>query len=265
MNDVTIIIKTIERPQCLNKLIKSIRQFYPEIKIIVGDDSRNPVNRHDVYKCISFPYDIGASKGRNELIKKVDTKFVITIDDDMVFTEETDISLLKSILENSCLDILGIQIHGHYNTGMFQREEESLLCFLGEHEPGIDYVECDIIGQCFIAETNTMRKCKWEERAKTMEHFLFFYDYKDSIKVGSTPKVFINHEQSVETKEYKKLRDQDRVATDICKLWRERGIKHIKHFDKKRREVKSENWSDLMLKMYQAREDRLKEIRQTPE
>ena len=36
---VTIVIKTIVRYPCLYRLVDSIRQFYPEISIIIVDDS----------------------------------------------------------------------------------------------------------------------------------------------------------------------------------------------------------------------------------
>ena len=48
LSDITILIKTFERPEYLDRLIKSIKLYYPNIKIIVADDSRNPIVRNDV-------------------------------------------------------------------------------------------------------------------------------------------------------------------------------------------------------------------------
>ena len=39
---VTAVVKTFERPKEFKRLIKSIRQFYPDMHIIVVDDSRKP-------------------------------------------------------------------------------------------------------------------------------------------------------------------------------------------------------------------------------
>ena len=36
---VTIIIKTLLRHSCLDILVKSIRKYYPDISIIIADDS----------------------------------------------------------------------------------------------------------------------------------------------------------------------------------------------------------------------------------
>lgn len=39
---LTIAIKTFERPGCLQECVESIKKMYPEIKIIVADDSKTP-------------------------------------------------------------------------------------------------------------------------------------------------------------------------------------------------------------------------------
>ena len=41
MKDVTIIVKTFDRYNCLKKLLKSIRKYYNDIPILIGDDSLN--------------------------------------------------------------------------------------------------------------------------------------------------------------------------------------------------------------------------------
>ena len=40
MNDVTFIIKTFERPECIKRLVKSIYKYYKDAIILVGDDSK---------------------------------------------------------------------------------------------------------------------------------------------------------------------------------------------------------------------------------
>ena len=38
--DITVVVKTFERPECLRRLVSSIRRFYPGIPVFVVDDSR---------------------------------------------------------------------------------------------------------------------------------------------------------------------------------------------------------------------------------
>ena len=48
---VTIIIKTLRRHSCLDRLVKSIRKYYPDISIIIADDS--PGNDLKCYLCMN--------------------------------------------------------------------------------------------------------------------------------------------------------------------------------------------------------------------
>lgn len=69
---VTICIKTFERYPCLNRLITSIRKYYPTIRIIVADDSINfkqiTFDRLDHFK---MPPGIGFNNGKNLAISQV--------------------------------------------------------------------------------------------------------------------------------------------------------------------------------------------------
>lgn len=42
--DVTIGISAFRRPGCVERLVESIRRFYPKTKIIVGDNWDQPAN-----------------------------------------------------------------------------------------------------------------------------------------------------------------------------------------------------------------------------
>jgi hypothetical protein len=96
--DVTIGIKTFERPNAPNSLIKSIRAIFPNIRIIVANDG-SPFTLEDNGKCqnllckwlssilgnttmIQLEYDRGLSEGRNEIVKRVTTEYFWLMDDD---------------------------------------------------------------------------------------------------------------------------------------------------------------------------------------
>jgi glycosyltransferase involved in cell wall biosynthesis len=89
---VTVLIKTFERPDCLRRLVASIRRFYPRIPILVVDDSREPLDlvREGVTRYLHEPYN-SLSSGRNFGLRHVETPYVLVIDDDMVFGRKTDI------------------------------------------------------------------------------------------------------------------------------------------------------------------------------
>ena len=77
--DLTIIIKTFERPHAVKRLFDSIRIFYSDLPIIIADDSRNPITSLGDAKIITLPYNVGLSKGRNSLIDIVQTKYFLLL------------------------------------------------------------------------------------------------------------------------------------------------------------------------------------------
>ncbi len=121
MNNITIIIKTFERKNMLLKLLKSIEDYYPELPIVIVDDSKTNykmaiLNRFKKLNInyIVTEYDIGLSKGRNILIDNVKTEYFLLCDDDFIFDERTNIKLALNIYKNNNLDILGGLVYNRF-------------------------------------------------------------------------------------------------------------------------------------------------------
>lgn len=109
LNELTIVIKTFERYKTLARLLRSIRRYYPSVKIIVVDDS---FHRKEIkyVKKIYISCDSGVSAGKNEGLKYVTTKYALFLDDDFVFFRKTRIEdSLHLIDSDSRIDILGGQ------------------------------------------------------------------------------------------------------------------------------------------------------------
>jgi glycosyltransferase involved in cell wall biosynthesis len=85
--DVTFLVKTHERPQCLRKLLLSLRTQFPRTRVIVADDGRVSLRHRlddELLTLLTLPYDVGLSAGRNAMLERVETKYFITLDDDFV-------------------------------------------------------------------------------------------------------------------------------------------------------------------------------------
>lgn len=207
MKDTTAIIKTFWRDQYLYKCIKSLRKFYPDIKIIVGDDGYESIYKTKFLKkmkCeyIRLPFDCGITYGRNKLIEKAKTKYVLIGDDDFEYNEDSPLYPMKKMLEK--FDIAG----GRVNTlGKLENYQGSVnkvgntLIFkefdlkdLKEYK-GMLYGECDIIFNFFIAKREVFKKVKWDENIKVAyEHSDFFLDAKDvGIKVAFLSEPIVKH------------------------------------------------------------------------
>jgi GT2 family glycosyltransferase len=110
---VTLCLNTVDRPYCVQRLIKSVRAVYPSLAIILAD--QNPPNpaMEAFYaemnvKVVRTPYRSGVSHGRNTAARQVETEFILYCDDDFLFSEETNFSPLIRIFEaDPEVDILG--------------------------------------------------------------------------------------------------------------------------------------------------------------
>lgn len=114
MNDLTILIKTFERPDCLVRILTSIDKYQPGTPVIIADDSANSSRKKVlsrfsdmIVEFVDLPFDSGVSRGRNRLLDRVTTPYFVLCDDDLVFHNNTNLLLFRKLLERHNLDILG--------------------------------------------------------------------------------------------------------------------------------------------------------------
>ncbi|KAI3360238.1 hypothetical protein L3Q82_014551, partial [Scortum barcoo] len=151
-SQVTITTKTFLRYTQIKELLKSIRRFYSNIKVIIADDSFEPEHITEEYvqhyimhasssdctraspmhrplqitpqmfdqiqvvrdSCDGCFLSQGWFAGRNLAVSQVTTKYFLWVDDDFVFTEETKIEKLVEVMEAVPeLDVLGGSVQGN--------------------------------------------------------------------------------------------------------------------------------------------------------
>lgn len=214
MDEVTIIIKTFNRKKRLLKLVDSIFNYYPNINVIIVDDSRKSsmdsiIKKYNNIKYINTEYDIGLSKGRNILVENVKTKYFLLCDDDFVFDNRTNLMLAKKILLKSKADILGGMVYNRISFNcLFSilwslkkpsriidiiRKKEFISIYNGQlsdnknrailkidkdinNYADKEYSHTDICSNFFIAKTKKIKKMGgWiPETLKVGEHEIFF-------------------------------------------------------------------------------------------
>lgn len=110
LSDLTVLVKTFERPRILRRFVGSVRRFYPDLKVIVVDDSRKPEPIEGL-ETITLPYDSGVSVGRNELVRHAATDYVLLLDDDFVFYRHTRLGpALEAMKRHPEIEIMGGQV-----------------------------------------------------------------------------------------------------------------------------------------------------------
>ena len=208
--DVSIIISTFERPRCPLNLLRSIRQYYPTISILVCDSSKLPLfeDKQEIPVNIhwfTLPYENGHTVGasRNHLVKMCKTKYFFLCDDDHVFNKYTDLARMYKFLENSDFDIVGgCQGKNDYGTAIFQQEEDIVYQHFYQHhglvEKGV--VHCDRVSNSFMARTGSVFNVLWEDRVYAGEHAEFFLRAsKAGIKIAQMNNTYVGHNRNCET------------------------------------------------------------------
>ena len=177
----TALIKTFERPRVLRRLLSSLQRLYPSLSIVVIDDSREPVRLEGVTTVV-MPYDSGISAGRNEGLKHVTTKYVLVLDDDLVFYRNTRLAEALALLEQHPeIDIMGGQlVDVPFLTtrplgaiaGSIYATEAVPTVPIGSTLHGLTV--CEKVANFFLARTDRLALVPWDPELKRMEHADFF-------------------------------------------------------------------------------------------
>ncbi|XP_043392676.1 beta-1,4 N-acetylgalactosaminyltransferase 2 isoform X1 [Chelonia mydas] len=199
---VTITTKTFLRYHKLRLLIKSIRQYYPDIKIIVADDSEVPEKIIDEnVEHYTMPFGKGWFAGRNLAISQVTTKYYLWVDDDFLFTENTKIEKLLDVLERTNLDMVGGSVNGNtYSFQLLYDQGDDSGCLhlrYGSFHKLEGFPNCVVtsgVVNFFLAHTDKSRHVGYDPLLQRVAHSEFFMDGLGILLVGSCTDVSIGHQ-----------------------------------------------------------------------
>ncbi|XP_048373780.1 beta-1,4 N-acetylgalactosaminyltransferase 2 [Sphaerodactylus townsendi] len=201
-NLVTVTTKTFLRYHKLRILLKSLRQFYPDVKVIVADDSEHPekIEEPNVEQYI-MPFGKGWFAGRNLAISQVTTKYYLWVDDDFLFTENTKLEKLVNVLENTNLDMVGGSVNGNdFKFKIFYEEGEDGSCLHirnGYYHPLEGFPNCVVtsgVVNFFLARTEESRRVGFDPKLQRVAHSEFFMDGLGNLQIGSCNDVTIAHQ-----------------------------------------------------------------------
>ena len=99
--NVTIIFKSFERQKMAKRLYKNIQSYYPGVRVIIADDSSKPLDlQGESLQVIQLPFNSGLSFGLNRALEKVETPYVMRMDDDEILTVKTCLGAQVKFLES---------------------------------------------------------------------------------------------------------------------------------------------------------------------
>ena len=248
IEQVTAIVKTLERPRSLQRLIHSIRHYYPKMTVLVGDDSLRTCPVPGI-EYLRLPPDCGASAGRNRLLEHVVTPYFLQLDDDFCFTHHTRIEYLADLVTREGVDLAaGEVINCKRRLGLFTKRRRSnfhgtmtiheryLTIQRRYHAERNGFGLCDIVPQFFVARLeNVLSMGGWDEELKTQEHEEFFVRaQRQGLRVAHAPTVTVEHWQT-RPPHYAPFRDRCFLPLAAEKM----GIDAWTHLDGQRRDFRA--------------------------
>lgn len=226
LDDLSVVITTFIRPKELMRAVASVRKFYPDIEIMVADNGRYDIETADFlarYRCghILLPFDSGLAMTRNEALDNLmDKPYILMMEDDMEFTEESVIEKFKAVIEaHPDLGVVagGLELDdGTKNlfANQIVIDEEKNMYKVSKiknpewHETGgVKWYYAD-----YVYNFHIMRNApdiRWDADLKQcIEHFDFAVHMRleTDWKVAATPDVVCKHHLSEESSEYVKHR-----------------------------------------------------------
>ncbi|XP_066272574.1 beta-1,4 N-acetylgalactosaminyltransferase 1-like [Branchiostoma lanceolatum] len=222
---ITIITKTFIRYASIRKLLSSIRKFYPNIRVVVADDSR-PVEDLQAENVDHFvmPFAAGWFAGRNLAVSQVTTPYLLWVDDDFVFVPETKLENLLEVLENTKLDLVAGTVGRtgiRYTKMDIVPGDENGDCLrihdLHHWGPVPGFPQCRLstrVTNFFLARTDSVRAVGFDPVYTRSAHTQFFMAAIGRLRVASCDHVRIDH-VSDKPAEYKKFRNEGGDYTKV--------------------------------------------------
>ena len=200
---------TIDRPYAAERLIMSVRRFFPDIVIYVADqsDGDGPFAKfcesNDVRRLI-LPYDCGVSVSRNALVDAITEDYFVLCDDDFILTEQTSFDGALHILNNNPdIGIVGGFLCDITENGQHSRHWEILLNYdLGrrsltaipiqhyaptpEYSGPYPYFRCDAVMNFAVMRTSIFSETiRWDPKFLCNgEHEDFYLNIKQNSDIG---------------------------------------------------------------------------------
>lgn len=214
MKDTCLIITTFLRDKCLFRCIESIRKYYPEIAIFIGDNGepnkeKKKFCQQQRCKLFELSFDLGVSGVRNESLKLMPKKYkyIIICEDDIIFTEGTKLENWRKILDRKeDIGIIGGLLktddvkEQHYEANTKIENDTHYIEKIGYPDwkklEKMRYFLCDLILNVFMMRRAVWEDCQWDNQFKTaFEHSDFFLRIKHDTpwRVAYTPDVWMYH------------------------------------------------------------------------
>ncbi len=228
--NVTFVFKSFERKRSAKRLYKNICKYYPDVRVIIADDSKIPLELNgDNLDLVHLPFNSGLSAGLNKALERVSTPYVIRLDDDEVLTPFSRFhEQLRFLMSHPDIDLVAIsyvttpRCRGHkhvskqyYSQSMDIAPKPLKIPHLTKIDP-----EHIVVGKppnIFIARTESIKAVGYDDNIRVLDHNEFFFRAAGNIVSCFAPDSFVFHIHDVTDKNYLSYRSDYRADQEYIK------------------------------------------------
>lgn len=255
--DVTAIITaTKHRNEKLKNLLVSMMETKKTqgVRVVIGYQT-DEEDLTDEDKAFYFnlgaeihllPLDYGISATRNYLVKHARTPFVLLLEDDFIFTKQTNIEFMYDFMkdpEHCAVGALGGEVRVHGKAIPFEfdfKRDGDLLSQIPNQRKGFkwhnrEFKRTDSVMNFTLFRRAFLVENPWDNSLKVREHMDFYLRAKATVwEVVHTDAVSIDHDQSKDSPEYRSLKSRDEY---LIAMMKKHGINKIRYLTGSCREL----------------------------
>ncbi len=206
--NVTFVFKSFQRQPLAKRLYRNIRRYYPGVRVIIADDSEKPLRLKDEgLQIIQMPYDSGLSAGLNQALARVETPFVIRMDDDELLTPHTNFHRqLAFLMTHGEVDLVGVlPMSFPVKKGWKEKCVKAYARFSMANAPKAlkiphktrldeNHLVLGKIPNVFLARTEPYRSVGYDDHIHKIDHHEFFYRAAGNLVAALDTESFVAHD-----------------------------------------------------------------------
>lgn len=186
--NVTFIYKSFQRQAMAKRLYRNLQRYYPGVRVIIADDSMRPLELTGPgLEVIQLPFNSGLSFGLNRALEKIQTPFVIRLDDDELLTPLSNFhSQVDFLLHHPEVDLAAVVPLSLPTRKSLLELAEPYLRNTMSHAPiplrvphgtYIDehHIVLGKVPNIFIARTQAFRTVGYDDHIRMLDHNDFFF------------------------------------------------------------------------------------------
>lgn len=216
--NITFFYKSFNRQRLAKRLYRSIKAYYPKARVVIADDSEEPLRIPDMAErdtIIHLPFNSGLGAGLATALEQIRTPFAMRLDDDELLIPRSNVHVELAFLQaHAEVDLVGLQATHRKPEKRAARSSQVRMNKALRIPAGTVIDGCEVIYKpvnVYVARTESLRKVGYDSNIRMIDHHEFFFRAAGQIVCVQDPHACVMHCHNLfEKGEY------DRFRSDIA-------------------------------------------------